>query len=108
MPWSNTSRRSNRYGRDHRAERARHIAALKRAGAGLCAEPRCLMKTRIITPAMDLHLSHDPTGTRVIGLSHAICNVTEAARRARARQGRHSGRNAKTTTPTARRSHLTW
>jgi hypothetical protein len=70
------------------------MATLRAQGAGLCAERVCVMRTRVITPEMDLHLSHDPTGLIVLGLSHAKCNVTEASRRARAMQGRNSGRTA--------------
>jgi hypothetical protein len=89
MPWSTTRPRSTRYGREHRAERDRHMRALQRAGAGLCAERRCVKRSRIITPDMDLHLAHDPTGTIVLGLAHAACNIHEAAVRAnRLRQQR--------------------
>lgn len=85
------------------------MAALRRAGSGLCAEPICVMKSRLITPAMPLHLSHDPSGTRYIGLAHARCGVVEAAVRARAKQGRYSGRNAKAKSATgARQSRLRW
>lgn len=92
MPWSNSSRRSARYGREHRATRAAHMAALRRAGSGVCAERVCVKRTRLITPDMDLHLCHDTTGTVVIGLGHADCNRHEAAVRARRRQlrGRQS------------------
>jgi hypothetical protein len=92
MPWHNHRPRAKRYGTHHQTERARHMAALRAAGAGLCAEPHCVMRSRVITPDMDLHLSHDPTGTVVLGLSHARCNRHEAAVRARALQGRNSGR----------------
>lgn len=88
MPWTRSRPRSRRYGRDHRAERDRHLRALQRAGAGLCAERVCVKRSRVITPDMDLHLAHDPTGTIVIGLAHAACNVHEAATRARRMQQR--------------------
>ena len=83
------------------------MAALRRAGTGTCAEPVCVMRSRLITPDMALHLSHDPSGTRYIGLAHARCGVVEAAVRARAKQGRHSGRNAKSRTA-HRQSPLKW
>lgn len=86
MPWSNSRPRSRRYGREHRAERARHMRALERAGAGLCAEVVCLYRSRVITPDMHLHLAHDPTGTVVLGLAHARCNTHEASVRARRMQ----------------------
>jgi hypothetical protein len=83
VPWSNSSRRSSKYGREHRAERARHMAALQRAGSGICAERVCVKRTRVIYPSDDLHLCHDPSGQHVIGLGHADCNRREAAVRAR-------------------------
>jgi hypothetical protein len=94
MPWQNHRPRAKRYGSDHQTTRARHMAALTAAGAGLCAEKVCVMRSRVITPEMDLHLSHDPTGNYVLGLSHAACNRHEASVRARKLQGRNSGRTA--------------
>jgi hypothetical protein len=105
MPWATDRPRSRRYGPEHQAERARHMRALRLAGSGVCAERVCVMRSRVITPDMDLHLCHDPTGTRVLGLGHAACNRREAAVRARKLQGRNSGRNAKAK---ARRSQLRW
>jgi hypothetical protein len=105
MPWATDRPRSRRYGPEHQAERARHMRALRLAGSGICAERVCIMRSRVITPDMDLHLSHDPSGQIVIGLSHAACNRREAAVRARKMQGRNSGRNAKTR---ARQSQLRW
>jgi hypothetical protein len=96
MPWSTSRPRSRRYGGAHQTARAHHMAALRRAGTGVCAERVCVMRSRRITPDMDLHLCHDPTGTRVLGLGHAACNRHEAAVRARRKQGR------------ARQSTLTW
>lgn len=104
MPWSNSTRRSSRYGREHRAERARHMAALRAAGSGVCAERVCVMRSRLIVPTDDLHLCHDPSGTVVIGLGHAECNRHEAAVRARRLQTRRRPRRARST----RQSGLTW
>jgi hypothetical protein len=104
MPWNNHRPRSRRYGAQHQTERAHHMAALRAAGAGLCAERVCVHRTRVITPDDDLHLAHDPTGTVVLGLAHADCNRHEAAVRARAKQGRNSGR----TRTTHRQSRLKW
>lgn len=70
----------------HGAERQRHLAALQAAGSGKCAEIICKQPTRLITPDMDLHLCHDRTTGRVLGLGHAQCNRSEAARWARTRQ----------------------
>lgn len=86
MPWSNSRPRSARYGREHRTTREQHMTALRAAGAGRCAERVCLHRTRLITPDMDLHLCHDPTGQVVLGLGHADCNRHEAAVRARRMQ----------------------
>src|SRR3954453_18239187 len=104
MPWSNNRPRANRYDATHAATRAAHLAALTAAGAGLCAERVCVKRTRVITPDMELHLCHDETGTVVLGLGHAACNRHEAAVRARAMQGRNSGR----TRTAHRQSQLRW
>ena len=66
--------------------RKRLIAELQRAGHGVCAERVCVMRTRTITPGMRLHLCHDDTGQHIRGLGHAQCNLSDAGRRARARQ----------------------
>lgn len=109
MPWSNTSRRSDRYGRDHRAERVRHMTALKRAGAGVCAERVCVKRTRVIYPADDLHLCHERATGRVLGLGHAACNLTEAARYANRRQQQiRRGAAPRRHTTTTRQSALKW
>jgi hypothetical protein len=84
--WARTKPPRKQYAAQHQRTRAHHIAALRAAGTGHCAEPVCVAPTRTITPDMDLHLSHDPTGRRVLGLSHAQCNRVEAAKRARALQ----------------------
>ena len=86
MPWDNARPRKTKYDAAHNRDAARHRAALRAAGTGLCAEPVCTQPTRVITPDMQLHLSHDPSGRAIIGLSHASCNRSEAARRARAMQ----------------------
>lgn len=83
MPWQNDRPRSRRYGRAHQDERAAHLAALRRAGSGVCAERVCVLPSRVITPDMDLHLCHDRATGRVLGLGHRACNVSEAARYAR-------------------------
>jgi hypothetical protein len=110
MPWATDRPRSRRYGPEHQAERERHMRALRQAGSGICAERVCIMRSRVITPDMDLHLCHDPTGTVVIGLGHADCNRHEAAVRARRMQGRNSGRTltAAKRGGQPRRSALRW
>jgi hypothetical protein len=79
MPWDKRAPRAAKYGRDHRTARAAHMTALRARGEGVCAEPVCVMRSRRITPDMQLHLAHDPTGTVVLGLAHARCNTREAA-----------------------------
>lgn len=88
MPWSNSTPRAERYGREHRATREAHLRALRHAGSGTCAETRnpgsrCVMRTPVIVPSMALHLCHNSRTGEVLGLGHAECNVREAARRAR-------------------------
>lgn len=95
VPWSNSHPRASRYGPEHQAERARHMAALRRAGAGICAETRnpgsrCLHRSPVIYPTDDLHLCHDRRTGAVIGLGHATCNRAEGARTARRRQTRRN------------------
>jgi hypothetical protein len=106
VPWSNSSRRSDRYGREHRAERARHMAALRRAGAGLCAERVCVKRSRVIYPTDDLHLCHAADGVTVLGLGHADCNRHEAAVRANRLQQQRRRRTPRRRT--TRQSTLTW
>jgi hypothetical protein len=100
MAWDNRRARQPRYGRKHTTERDRHMAALRHAGAGLCAERVCVMRTRVITPDMNLHLCHAPDGVTVLGLGHARCNLHEAAVR--------GNRLRYHPTPNPRRSRLTW
>lgn len=44
-----------------------------------CVEPRCLMPSRSIAPTDAASISHDPTGTVILGPSHLHCNLSEAA-----------------------------
>lgn len=53
-------------------------------GEAECHEPICLMPTRRIAPGSKWHLSHDPTGTIILGPSHAGCNTSEGAIRGNA------------------------
>jgi hypothetical protein len=57
--------------------------ALKRAqSAGQylqCVEPVCVYNTRLITPWQRASVSHDQTGTQILGPSHLKCNLSEAA-----------------------------
>ncbi|SDG95609.1 hypothetical protein SAMN05660324_3950 [Klenkia brasiliensis] len=65
------------------------MQALREAGGvGRCAERICRASSRRITVAMGskLHLCHDRETGQVLGLGHAACNLSEAARYARAKQ----------------------
>lgn len=87
MPWDRTQSTNPKYrSKQHRLTRERLIKELRRAGHAQCAQPICIMPTRTITPGMPVHLGHDDTGTTYIGLVHAQCNITDGARRARAKQ----------------------
>lgn len=62
------------------------VVAAQRAGQWLvCVEPVCLMRTRAIAPHAPANISHDPSGTMLIGpwphASHRRCNLSEAASR---------------------------
>lgn len=91
MAWSKSRPRGGQVNpkyrtKEHRDAVAAHRAALERAGSGLCAEIVCRYPSRLITPDMQLHLCHDRRTGAVLGLGHAKCNTSEAARHARARQ----------------------
>jgi hypothetical protein len=91
MPWAksrpNGSKGNPKYKtKEHQNARAAHIAQLKRAGSGQCAEVVCMYRSRLITPDMDLHLCHDRRTGAVLGLGHRKCNIAEAARYARSKQ----------------------
>ena len=57
------------------------LAPVVEAGQAYCSEPRCLMRTRWIPPGAPWDLSHDTTGTVILGPSHRRCNRAEAATR---------------------------
>lgn len=91
MPWSKARPGGSKTAAKYRdpaylATRRRLIAQLERDGSGVCAERACTQRSRVILPGMKLHLCHDETGTQIRGLGHMQCNVSDAARRARARQ----------------------
>ncbi len=74
-----------RYGPTYQAIR-RTWAAVVEQGEASCHEPICLMPTRHIAPGSKWHLSHDITGTRILGPSHARCNIAESAIRTNKRR----------------------
>jgi hypothetical protein len=56
------------------------LRRLQRGGAWLtCVEPRCLRRSRDIAPTDKASVSHDPSGTVILGFSHLRCNLSEAA-----------------------------
>lgn len=69
-----------KYGPAYQALRQAWAAVVAR-GEATCSEPICLMPTRHIAPGSKWHLSHDATGLRLLGPSHARCNVSESATR---------------------------
>lgn len=73
-----------RYRYSHQQERKRWVPLVAQ-GEALCAEPVCLMPTRVIPPQWARtqlwHLCHDPSGSIVIGIGHRKCNLSEAAKR---------------------------
>lgn len=84
MPWSSTRQGGTaaKYRTaEHRQTRARYIAALKAAGTTVCAQPVCVMPSRVIHYGDPVHLGHDDTGSYYLGLVHPACNVKDGARR---------------------------
>jgi hypothetical protein len=58
----------------------------------VCVEPVCKLPSRDIAPWQKASISHDPSGTVILGPSHLRCNLSEAARRGnqmRAKASRH-------------------
>lgn len=58
-----------------------------------CVEPQCLMPSRDIAPTDRASISHDPSGTVIIGPSHLRCNLSEAAARGNRMRVRTRRRN---------------
>jgi len=71
---------------EHVRTRRRYEQQLAIYGSLTCAQPVCVMPSRIILPGMRWCGGHDDTGTAYIGPVHERCNVKDAAKRARARQ----------------------
>lgn len=72
--------RDVKYGTAYKAARRGWAGVIAR-GEGTCHEPKCLRDSRIITPGEPWDLAHDPTGLRIIGPAHRLCNRSEAATR---------------------------
>lgn len=75
-----------KYGATYQAIRRAYAAVVER-GEATCSEPICLLPSRTIRPGSKWHLSHDITGTRILGPSHVRCNVAESAIRSNKRRG---------------------
>lgn len=91
MPWAKSRPRGKHVDakyrtREHLDTRAAMKVQLERNGSAQCAQPICLMRSRLILPGMAWCAGHDDTGTRYIGLVHAKCNRSDGGVRGRARQ----------------------
>jgi hypothetical protein len=72
--------------KEHRETVAAYKAQLARDGHLICAQPECVLRSRLILPGMRWCAGHDDTGTAYIGPVHLRCNIRDGAKRARARQ----------------------
>jgi len=91
MPWDRSRPRGGSVNpkyrsKEHRDARAAMKAQLDRDGFTYCAQPVCVMRSRLITPSMRWCAGHNDAGTEYIGPVHMRCNVRDGARRGRARQ----------------------
>ena len=59
---------------------------MERDGQLWCAQPECIMSSRLILPHMPFAAGHNDAGTDYIGPVHRDCNNRDGAKRARARQ----------------------
>jgi hypothetical protein len=76
MPARTTTERG--YGAAHQAEKARWQPTIDQ-GEARCAEPICLMPSRVIQPGPDWDLAHDRVNGGYLGPAHPKCNRTEGA-----------------------------
>ena len=67
--------------REHRQERARLVALMDAQGFLVCAQPECLLASRVIHLGERWHLGHDDSGTQLIGAVHVRCNQVDGAKR---------------------------
>lgn len=91
MPWSKSRPQGKQAAAkyrtpEHRAQRAAYAAQLERDGSAICAQPVCLMRSRLILPGMKWCAGHNDAGTAYIGLVHERCNRRDGSVRARAKQ----------------------
>jgi hypothetical protein len=93
MAWDRTGGTDPKYRTtEHKRYRASLVAQLKRDGFLICTARTCVMPTRHITNPNGrerdgLHAGHNDAGDGYDGAQHAACNVSDGARRARAKQG---------------------
>lgn len=86
MPWDRSAPTDPKYrSKAHRDERAKYVRQMERDGYLVCAQPVCVMPTRIIHAGEPWHLGHDDTGTVFIGPVCARCNRVDGAKRGNAR-----------------------
>lgn len=86
MAWDRSAPTDPKYrSKAHRDERAKYVRQMERDGYLVCAQPVCVMPTRIIQRGDRWHLGHDASGTQFIGPVCARCNVVDGARRGNAK-----------------------
>ncbi len=86
MPWDRSAPTNPKYrSKEHRAERARLARQMEREGYLICAQPECVMPSRLIRQGDEWHVGHDDSGTQFIGPVQAKCNIRNAAVRANRR-----------------------
>ena len=91
MPWAQNKPDPSKYRTpEHKAIRKQYAQQMARNGYLVCAQPVCVMPSRIILPGMPWHVGHDETGTRYIGPVCKRCNMVDAAMR-----GNRSARRGK-------------
>ena len=92
MAWDRNAGVDPKYrSREHIAYRKRLVAQLKRDGHLNCTARVCVMPARTITNPNGnepdgLHAGHNDAGDGYDGPQHRACNISDGARRARAKQ----------------------
>ena len=92
MGWDRTAPTKAKYSTaQHRRTRKQYADQLERDGYLMCTAKVCLMDDRIITNPNGrdrdgLHAGHADNGTDYDGPQHNACNVTDGAKRGRAKQ----------------------
>lgn len=91
MSWANSRPNGGKVNPKYRTKQHRdtvnaYKAQLARDGHLICAQPECVMPTRVILPGMEWAAGHDNTGSTYVGPVHRRCNSRDAGKRARARR----------------------